>query len=328
LREREQLANALQESEARYRRLLLTEQQQRSQAEAAEATLRGILAASPQPILVLDLEGYVKSWNAAAEQTLGWTAEEIINRPLPTIPETARDAANAVFVQLVAGETIVGMEVRRQKKDGSWIDLSISAAPLRNADGRITSIVEVYADVTERKRAEKMLEYLALHDSLTDLPNRTLLKQRVEEAILASEEGSSPFAVLLLDLDQFKEVNDTLGHHAGDLVLKQVAGQLRQSVRDTDTVARLGGDEFAVLLPGAAVAGEILRDLKRPLLVEGKQINIETSIGGAVYPEDGHDSRALLHQADISMYAAKRAGSGYVAHVSQHGNGALTRRAP
>jgi PAS domain S-box-containing protein len=262
LQERERLATALRESEARYRLLLVTEQQQRSQAEAAEAILR----ASPLPIIVLDLEGYVKSWNTAAERTLGWTAEEILDRPLPTIPEASRDAANVVFLQLLAGETIVGMEVRRQKKDGSWIDLSISAAPLRDAEGRVMSIVEVYADVTERKRAEKTLEYLALHDSLTDLPNRNLLKRRVEEAILASDSSGTPFSILVLDLDRFKEVNDTLGHHAGDLLLKAVSVRLRQVVRATDTVARLGGDEFAVLLPGAGCEGAALvaRDPPHP----------------------------------------------------------------
>jgi PAS domain S-box-containing protein len=128
-RERDSLARALRESEARYRRLLVTEQQERAQAEAAEANLRAILAASPQPIIVLDLEGYVKSWNAAAERTLGWSAEEIIDRPLPTIPEAEQTAADSVFLELVAGATIVGMEVRRQRQDRSWIDLIISASP-------------------------------------------------------------------------------------------------------------------------------------------------------------------------------------------------------
>ena len=320
--ERDRLQAALRESKARYRSLLAAEQQERANAEAAEANLRSVLAASPQPIVVLDLAGCVKSWNTAAERTLGWTAEEILDRGLPIIPPEQQEAANAVFYRLLAGETILGMEVRRQRKDGAWIDLSISAAPRRDAQGRITSIVEVYADITERKRAEKSLQHLALHDSLTDLPNRNLLKDRLQAAIISPGLEVASFALLLLDLDRFKEVNDTLGHHTGDDLLREVATRLRSVVRDTDTVARLGGDEFAVILldAGPAVAGlvarKIARALERPFALDGGKVTVSPSIGAAFYPQHGDDPRTLLHKADIAMYTAKRAGTRYVAFES------------
>ena len=173
-------------------------------------------------------------------------------------------------------------------------------------------------DITDRKRAERALEHRALHDDLTGLPNRVLLLDRLEQSILAARRHHGTFALLVLDLDHFKEVNDTFGHHAGDELLSQVGPRLRELLRESDTVARLGGDEFALILSGAGdtaaqrVARGVLDALSEPFVVEGQALRIEASMGIVIYPQHGEDGDTLLRRADIAMYVAKRAGSSAV----------------
>jgi diguanylate cyclase (GGDEF)-like protein len=172
----------------------------------------------------------------------------------------------------------------------------------------------------ERRQTERSLEYQASHDALTELPNRALMQERLQRALFVAHGGNKPLAVFLLDLDRFKHVNDTFGHHHGDLLLKQVAGRLQEVLRDSDTVARLGGDEFAVLLPGTSeqgaviVAKKILESLGQPFVVEGATLDIGGSIGIALHPENGEDAETLMHCADVSMYIAKRAQGGYAVY--------------
>lgn len=172
----------------------------------------------------------------------------------------------------------------------------------------------------ERRQTERSLEYQASHDALTDLPNRALMQERLQRALFVAHGGNKPLALFLLDLDRFKQVNDTFGHHHGDLLLQQVAGRLQTVLRDSDTVARLGGDEFAVLLPGTLepgaviVARKILDSLEQPFIVEGQTLDIGGSIGIALHPENGEDSETLMHCADVAMYAAKRAQGGYAVY--------------
>lgn len=175
----------------------------------------------------------------------------------------------------------------------------------------------VLIDVTERKRFEQALEHQALHDALTDLPNRTLLCDRLQQVITVGRREAKPAALLLMDLDRFKEINDTLGHHCGDLVLRQVVTRLRRELRESDTIARLGGDEFAVLLPGVDergalhAVGKILQSLSIPLTVEGHTLDVGASIGAAIYPDHARDAHTLLQRADVAMYTAKRTQDGY-----------------
>ena len=174
----------------------------------------------------------------------------------------------------------------------------------------------------ERRRADERLTHLAYHDPLTDLPNRALLHDRLHQAVLTSRREKRPLTVLVLDLDGFKEINDGLGHHAGDRVLQQVAGRLRRALREADTVARLGGDEFAMLLPTADLAGavlaakKILHDLEQPFVVDGRPLGVSGSIGIAAFPVHGSTSHELLQRADIAMYLAKADRSGYVTYTS------------
>lgn len=167
-------------------------------------------------------------------------------------------------------------------------------------------------DITEAKKQTEALEYMALHDSLTDLPNRTLLYDRLEQAILAGKREDKNVALLVLDLDRFKEINDTVGHHLGDLVLKEVGKRILNTLRKSDTVARLGGDEFAVVLPTAGIeeakntAGKLLNVMEEPFLVSGNSFYLSTSIGIVLYPHHGEDAKCLLQRADVAMYDAKR----------------------
>ena len=181
-------------------------------------------------------------------------------------------------------------------------------------------------DISERKRNEEALrrsqdrlreqmqkiEYQALHDALTDLPNRTLFRDRAEQALLRANRDGSGFVVMLIDLDRFKDVNDTLGHHSGDLLLREIAGRLRRALRESDTVARLGGDEFGVVAPGLsdsatarALADKLRDELGQPVVVGGLAIEVEASVGIAIYPDHGEDVETLIRHADVSMYVSK-----------------------
>jgi diguanylate cyclase (GGDEF)-like protein len=163
----------------------------------------------------------------------------------------------------------------------------------------------------ERRRAEQRIAYLAYHDALTDLPNRSLFHDRLEQAARAANRDTKPLALLVMDLDGFKEVNDTLGHHAGDRVLQEVASRVRGTLREADTVARLGGDEFAILLPftdvdGAVLAAQkVLQEIERPLLIDHRPLAIRASVGIACFPEHGASADTLLQKADVAMYLAK-----------------------
>ena len=199
------------------------------------------------------------------------------------------------------------------------------------SDGEVLFVDGVFFDVTDQKRGEEarrvaeeelkrqaaLNKHLALHDALTGLPNRTLFHERVAHAVSSRSEDDDGFAVLVLDLDRFKDVNDTLGHHSGDLLLCELADRLRRAVRAHDLVARLGGDEFALLLPAcsrdaaAALIGRVKRELEHPFVLHNLPLNVEASIGVAVFPGHGQDVDSLMQRADVAMYAAKDAGEGY-----------------
>lgn len=185
----------------------------------------------------------------------------------------------------------------------------------RDGTGRPLRMIGTHADITDRKIVEEQFQHLAHYDMLTDLPNRTLIGDRLKQALAYAKREKVLLAVMFIDLDKFKPVNDNLGHEIGDLLLKQVARCLQQAVRASDTVARIGGDEFVVLLPvidtnhdAAVVAEKILQALSEPFDVAQHSLNISSSIGIAVYPEHGTDEKLLLINADIAMYHAKKAG--------------------
>ena len=288
--------------------------QAQTDTRSALERLEAVIKASPLPIIAIDVDGTVEAWNPAAQHTFGWSEEEVRGLPVPFVPQEQQLLFSQNVERLKRGEALKDIEGRLCKKGGSQIDVGISGAPLRDADGTVRSIMAVIVDITERKRAEKALEHQALHDALTGLPNRLLFHDRLEQAIRFAHRGAASLALLLLDLDRFKEVNDTLGHQPGDVLLQEVGQRLRDLLRESDTVARLGGDEFAIILPAidapsaSLTAGTIHSALRQPLVLEGHRININASMGIALYPEHGEDTATLLRHADIAMYTAKRAG--------------------
>jgi diguanylate cyclase (GGDEF)-like protein/PAS domain S-box-containing protein len=213
------------------------------------------------------------------------------------------------------GTEVVDMEmdvVRDGQKVGTILGY---AAPLFDETGRPRGAIGASLDITERKRAEEQIKSLAYHDALTGLPNRRLFQDRLSVAVAQAHRNSQRLAVLFLDLDRFKPVNDSLGHAAGDRLIQEVAERLRTCLREGDTVARLGGDEFTLLLPGvsqvvdaARVAEKVLDALRVPFLIEGRELSSTASIGISLYPEDGRDADTLVKSADAAMYRAKQQG--------------------
>jgi len=285
----------------------------------SEQRFRAVSDAAQDAIILTDAYGVVAYWNRAAERMLGYTAEEAIGsslydrlRPQPqkdgsarvheTLLDTWQEAIGGHIVQLTAA-----------RKDGIAIPIELSVAAMDLGTER--HMVGILRDVTERKRTEAQILEMARVDGLTGLANRRVFADAVRQAIARAERGGAPFAVLYLDLDHFKDVNDTLGHPTGDLLLKAVADRLRGCIRETDTVARLGGDEFAVLQtivrdPAAAgtLAGSLLDLLSRPYMIGGNELRIAASVGITVYGPDGRDAEALLSHADIALYRAKAEG--------------------
>jgi diguanylate cyclase (GGDEF)-like protein/PAS domain S-box-containing protein len=209
-------------------------------------------------------------------------------------------------------------------RDGSvkWV-LARGMVISRTPDGNPLRMIGTHADITERKALEDRMRHMAHYDPLTDLPNRALITDRLQQAVIRAQRDEKHMAVMFLDLDKFKPVNDTLGHDIGDLLLIQVAQRLLASVRASDTVARIGGDEFVILLPSiehesdaVLVAEKILQALGRPFSVAGHDLHISGSVGIASYPEHGDDEKLLLINADIAMYHAKKDGrNGYRFYV-------------
>jgi diguanylate cyclase (GGDEF)-like protein/PAS domain S-box-containing protein len=274
-----------------------------------------------EAVIATDPQGVITFWNRAAHMVYGWTAEEAIGRSAIDLvlgcmaPEQRREIeAHTRRDERWSGEVTV------RRRDGTTFPVLATHTRLHGPDESLMGTVTITADITERKRFEEQLEHRALHDDLTDLPNRSLFTDRLQQAILAATREGKSLAVMVLDLDRFKEINDALGHHSGDQVLQRVSTLLQETLRDSDTVARFGGDEFAILLAGADEAGAVRAAAKvagvlaRPLDFEGQMLYVEASIGIALFPRHGNDPTTLLQRADVAMYQAKRMSSGYAVY--------------
>lgn len=215
------------------------------------------------------------------------------------------------------GETVQGEELRVVFDNGTFFDMLISAATVRDAGGKPTGAVGAAMDITERKRAEERVRHLAHHDQLTGLPNRVLLHDRLQQALGLARPAGSRLGLLLLDLDHFKDVNDTLGHPAGDGLLRAATERFKQAIRSGDMLARLGGDEFAVVQPGlaggegaAALAQRLIDTLARPFVLEAQEVCVSASIGIALSEGGPDQADELIRKADLALYKAKREGRG------------------
>jgi diguanylate cyclase (GGDEF)-like protein/PAS domain S-box-containing protein len=303
---------------------------ERTRAELALATseerYRLAVRATQDVIYDWDLVQDIVGWSPNSLRLFGSTPETMGYRGADWVgrihPEDAPTVAATLHAAFAAGESFVA-EYRFGRADGSYATVLDRGLIVRAPDGSPARLVGAMADVTERKHAETALAHQALHDALTGLPNRTLLHDRLRQATLAATREAQPFALLLLDLDRFKEVNDSLGHHAGDTLLKQVANRLRQALRPADTVARLGGDEFAILLPrmdvvsASLAAARIIEALEAPVSLDEHDVVIGASIGIALHPEHGEDADMLLRRADMAMYRAKQNRGGYAVYAPE-----------
>ncbi len=283
----------------------------------AEITLNSISDA----VISTDMAGNIDYLNTAAENMTGWLKEEARGYPIREVmriinSKTYNPVSNPVELVLQQDKPMtLATDTILIRRDGNEVAIEDSAAPIHDSNGRIRGAVIVFHDVTPARAIVAKMAYLAQHDSLTNLPNRALLHDRITQAIELAKRRGTYLALLFLDLDNFKHINDSLGHSTGDNLLQSIAQDLRTCVRSSDTVSRLGGDEFVILLTqdkhaqdAALTADKILTVLAKPHAIAEHVLYITTSIGISVYPADGHDPETLIKNADIAMYHAKERG--------------------
>lgn len=289
---------------------------QRAQRRAAEERVRilsAVVEQSPVSVVVADCDGAIGYVNPRFEQTAGYSAAQAVGRRLDfTCVASDQTATNdEMWAALRRGEAWRG-EFRNRRSDGAVYWEYVTVSPLTGEDGRIAHFVAVKEDITVRRAYEERLLRQAHYDALTDLPNRLLMRDRLDQAMATARRNNAMAALLHVGLDRFKSVNDAFGHAAGDKLLKEAAGRLIGCVQEADTVARLGGDEFAVILPDVAnpraaqhVAERVVKAFKTPFVVEGRDHVVTASVGVTLYPIDGDDRQTLAHNADLAMSDAK-----------------------
>lgn len=278
-------------------------------------------------IMITDLDGDILAVNPAFSKITGYAAEEVVGRNPRILKSGVQDADfyQRYWADLKEKGHWQG-ELFNRKKSGEIYPQWLTITAARDSQGRILSYIAVFSDMSRLQEAEKRLSYLAYHDTLTGLPNRLLLLDRLRQSIAQARRGGFPLSVLFIDLDGFKQVNDTLGHDAGDHILQEISRRLQQIVRESDTVGRLGGDEFVIIANGLSggedterLATKLVAALTRPIQVAGHELSVGCSIGISQYQND-MDPEALLHKADSAMYRAKKAGGGrYLSHDAKIG---------
>ncbi len=273
-------------------------------------------------VALADLEGKLAYINNSFRKMWGYKEDkEILGKPVVEFWQM-EDIATEVVSELRNRGFWIG-ELVAKKKDGSFFDVHLSASMVTNEANEPICIMASFVDITERKQMEKTIKYLAMHDALTDLPNRALFNDRFNLALAHTQRNQEKLTLMMLDLDRFKEVNDTFGHKIGDRLLREVGDRLKSLVRKSDTVARIGGDEFVLLLPeirqveeGIKIAHKIMKSFKTPFIFDNIELHITSSIGIAIYPNDGETVDLLMKHADIAMYRVKKSGRNSYQHYT------------
>ena len=286
----------------------LAEQEQKMAATVFENSIEGIVVA--------DAEGKVRLVNSAFTAITGYGSDDVVGKEMDVLRAETMDLAlyEEIWGHLAEHGQWSG-EYWNRRKSGEAYPEWLTVTVIRDSSGRVINYLAIFYDITEIKRSQEQIRYQAYHDALTGLPNRNLFKDRLGQALHHAERRGSKVAVLFVDLDNFKLINDSLGHDVGDRVLRDIAGRLRRCVRDEDTVARIGGDEFIMVLEeidgelGAdRVARRVLDNFSRPFSVGGHEFQLGASIGVTVFPDDGQDVETLIKNADMAMYRAKERG--------------------
>ncbi|WP_229445521.1 bifunctional diguanylate cyclase/phosphodiesterase [Massilia sp. Leaf139] len=285
-------------------------------------------------ILLVDREHRVLAANRAYVELTGYMVEEVVGAELPSLQLGVQDRAfyDRLREQLDGHQHWEG-ELWGVRRDGSTIPIRAALSPITDVSGAVTSYMVMLTDISERHRAVEQARHQAEHDALTGLPNRILFMDRLEQALASAARRRHQFALMFIDLDHFKAINDNHGHEVGDAVLQEVAQRLRRCVRRVDTVSRLGGDEFVVLLAdiggvdqAAHVAATIMQSVARPIAAQAGSVALSVSIGIAICPSDGDDPKTLLRHADVAMYHAKESGRSAFQFFSQEMNSRVLER--
>ncbi len=293
------------------------------QLTSGEARIRAVMDNVADAVITFDDQGTIESVNKATRTVFDYLPEDLrgchIKTLLPALVfddgECFDESKLSTLRDTVTG---VGRETIGQRRDGKIIPVDLAISEMKLSGKR--HFIAIARDITERKQQMAAIKHQALHDGLTDLPNRTLFSDRLHQAVLSASREERSLALIIMDLDHFKEINDTLGHHSGDLILQRVASRLRAVLRESDTVARLGGDEFALLLPSADledakhIANKVLAALNSPFELENRSFQVGASLGIGMFPEHGRDGTALMKRADMAMYEAKRDQTGFAVY--------------
>ena len=295
----------------------LRTQELAQEKEKAQITLESIADA----VITVDSEGYVDYLNPIAERLIGWPELYIIGRPVAEAVRfvdqfTSIEVENPVVTSMQTGQPLFDCgKLALQTQNGSNIPVDVSAAPLHDKQHTVAGGVLTFRDVSDARKLTQEITHQATHDALTGLPNRVLLKEKLERELHHARENNEMFAVMFLDLDRFKIINDSLGHDVGDALLKMVAQRLFDCLRSDDMVARLGGDEFVIIVREISstdniemIAQKLLPEINRAYLVKQQEIFTSASIGIAIYPDDGVKVAELMRNADVAMYRAKSMG--------------------
>lgn len=302
----------------------ITEREHAEQVlRSKESMLQTILESLPVGVWLIDAQGNITHINHAGQKIWGGMRNVGIAQYgeykgwLAATGKRIAPEEWAAARALKNGETSLDETIDIECFDGTHKTIANSAVPILDSDNNIVGVAVVNQDITERHRLEERLAYLASYDTLTGLPNRSLFSDRLAQAMARTNRNTNRLALLLLDLDRFKEVNDTFGHSIGDMLLKLVADRMQQGLREVDTIARLGGDEFTMILENIAdtdaatrVACKVKDAFTQPFILHTHQLSITPSIGIALYPDDAQDAEVLLRNADIAMYHAKHTGTG------------------
>lgn len=288
----------------------------RKRSESERALLAAIVEASPDAIVSTDMEGKITSWNTGAEKMYGYRADEIIGKSISVLmPPECQDELAMILRAIAKGEGVTYFDSVRETKSGEQVDVSVAVTPITDSEGQVRGAAKIDRNITERKRMEEQLQHDAFHDRLTGVANRSLFMDRLEHVVARAQRFGEPYAVFVMDMDNFKLINDSFGHQVGDQLLCAFVERVQDLLRPVDTLARFGGDEFTLLLEETEsktavkqIARRILKALEHPFHLGQNEIKVSSSIGIVLDETASHSADQAVRNADVALYEAKRQG--------------------